>query len=239
MFRFGPVQIETENPKETAKFIEFMKRLEAAGFIEFQKFDNRGKPRYSLTLEAYERFREDQVVVVQPSRLRKSNRGLDRKVSIANELWVITTFDIYNGEPVHDTEVDIDCHVNTGELSLFQDNLSFKENNLNNINMKKFLISMALAAAALSVTSCQQNGKWEYKVVKVAGTEGSNGKFGGMQFSDPSGQLNKLGEEGWELVSSFTEESTVHPNFGNSEYVTGLQPNTRTEVVNFVLKRRK
>ena len=59
MFRFGPVQIETENPKETAKFIEFMKRLEAAGFIEFQKFDNRGKPRYSLTLEAYERFRED------------------------------------------------------------------------------------------------------------------------------------------------------------------------------------
>ncbi|PWB06987.1 DUF4177 domain-containing protein [Paramuribaculum intestinale] len=152
---------------------------------------------------------------------------------------MITTFDIYNGEPVHDTEVDIDCHVNTGELSLFQDNLSFKENNLNNINMKKFLISMALAAAALSVTSCQQNGKWEYKVVKVAGTEGSNGKFGGMQFSDPSGQLNKLGEEGWELVSSFTEESTVHPNFGNSEYVTGLQPNTRTEVVNFVLKRRK
>ena len=59
MFRFGPVQIETENPKETAKFIEFIKRLEAAGFIEFQKFDNRGKPRYSLTLEAYERFRED------------------------------------------------------------------------------------------------------------------------------------------------------------------------------------
>lgn len=59
MFRFGPVQVNTETPKEAAKYNEFVKRLEAVGFIEFQKFDSRGKPRYTLTLEAYERFRED------------------------------------------------------------------------------------------------------------------------------------------------------------------------------------
>lgn len=59
MFRFGTVQVTTENPKETAKFNEFVKRLEAVGFIEFQKFDSHGRPKYTLTLEAYERFRED------------------------------------------------------------------------------------------------------------------------------------------------------------------------------------
>ena len=105
--------------------------------------------------------------------------------------------------------------------------------------MKNFILALAVVIAAFSLSSCQGNGKWEYKIVKVAGSAGSNGNYGGMQFSDPSSQLNKLGEDGWEIVSTYTEVNTVHPNFGNAEYVTGLQPNTRTEVVNFVLKRRK
>lgn len=102
--------------------------------------------------------------------------------------------------------------------------------------MKKLFLACAVA---LTLVSCSDNAKWEYKVVKVAGTEGTNGNFGAMAFNDPSGQLNQLGEEGWEVVTSYTEENTVHPNFGNSEYVTGLQPNTRTAVINFVLKRKK
>lgn len=105
--------------------------------------------------------------------------------------------------------------------------------------MKKVVLSFAIAVTAISLTSCGGNSKWEYKVVKVAGTEGVSGKFDGMSFNDPTNQLNSLGEEGWEVVSTYTEEQTVHPNFGNSEYVTGLQPNTRTSVVNFVLKRKK
>jgi hypothetical protein len=31
---------------------------------------------------------------------------------------------------------------------------------------------------------------------------------------------------------------TAHPNFGNSEYVTGLQPNIRPQRVVLVLRRR-
>lgn len=101
--------------------------------------------------------------------------------------------------------------------------------------MKKVLIGIALFAS-MTMVSCSGN-KWEYKVVKIAGNDGGS-TYGAMSFSDPTGQLNKLGEEGWEVVSAYTEENTVHPNFGNAEYVTGLQPNTRTAVVNFVLKRK-
>jgi len=46
-----------------------------------------------------------------------------------------------------------------------------------------------------------------------------------------------MGEDGWELVNSYTETNTVHPNFGSSEYVTGIRENTRTSVLNFVFKR--
>ena len=42
-----------------------------------------------------------------------------------------------------------------------------------------------------------------------------------------------------ELVDVYTIEETVHPNFGNEEYVTGLRENTRTASINYVFKRRK
>jgi hypothetical protein len=101
--------------------------------------------------------------------------------------------------------------------------------------MKKIFVMCALA---LMLTSCGSS-KWEYKIVKIAGTEGNSGDFAALSFSDPTGKLNALGEDGWEVVSSYTEENTVHPNFGNAGYVTGIQPNTRTAVVNIVLKRKK
>lgn len=55
-FRFGIVQISTESPKETAKFNDFLKRLEAAGLIEFVKYTNQNMPEYKLTYKAYENF---------------------------------------------------------------------------------------------------------------------------------------------------------------------------------------
>ena len=103
---------------------------------------------------------------------------------------------------------------------------------------EKRIILFCLVALSMILASCDVNTKWEYKVVKIAGVEGFRGNFDGMSFNDPTGQLNNLGKEGWEVVTAYTEENTVHPNFGNSEYVTGLQPNTRTAVVNIILKRK-
>lgn len=98
--------------------------------------------------------------------------------------------------------------------------------------MKK---SLLIVAIGILLTSCG-NKKWEYKIVKVAGQETFD--YTPMTFDNQTGMLNNMGKEGWELVSVYTETNTAFPNFGNSEYVTGLRTNTRTAVINFVFKRR-
>ena len=88
--------------------------------------------------------------------------------------------------------------------------------------------------------SCNSN--WEYKVVKF---EANNFDRTGSEafYSDvnqPSDSLlNVYGSQGWELVNTYVEIETAHPNFGNDEYVTGLQPNVRNSNVVFIFKKRK
>ena len=102
--------------------------------------------------------------------------------------------------------------------------------------MKKVILVLCMIATLVSCGS--KNEQWEYKVVKVAGTDAEvMADFGTLVFADQASMLNKMGKEGWELVSTYTETGTSFPNFGNSEYVTGLRTNTRTVVVNFVFKR--
>ncbi len=55
-FRFGTLRVDTETPKETAKFNDFLKRLENAGLIEFVKLSRQNMPEYKLTYKAYEIF---------------------------------------------------------------------------------------------------------------------------------------------------------------------------------------
>ncbi|MGE5411137.1 MAG: DUF4177 domain-containing protein [Clostridiales bacterium] len=86
-------------------------------------------------------------------------------------------------------------------------------------------------------TSCKQN--WEYKIITVKGTETENSSFDPKKFDVTDESLNLFGKEGWELVDVFETTETVHPNFGNSEYVTGLQPNVRSSEINLVFKRKK
>jgi hypothetical protein len=50
-------------------------------------------------------------------------------------------------------------------------------------------------------------------------------------------KLNKLGKDGWELVSTFVEVETSHPNFGKEDYVTGIQPNVRPQRLVCIFKR--
>lgn len=101
--------------------------------------------------------------------------------------------------------------------------------------MKKFILGFCLIAMLASCGS--KNEQWEYKVVKVAGHDAEiAADFGTLVFADQTAMLNKMGKEGWELVSAYTETGTAFPNFGNFEYVTGIRDNTRTAVVNLFSK---
>lgn len=91
------------------------------------------------------------------------------------------------------------------------------------------------------IVGCQDNTKWEYKVYSIS-PEQSFERTGlqalkSTQITISENDLNKLGAEGWELSTSFLELETAHPNFGSSEYVTGLQPNVRPQRLVMIFKR--
>lgn len=103
--------------------------------------------------------------------------------------------------------------------------------------MRKLLLICCVMATAL-VSCGTKNQSWEYKVVKVAGKDAEvMADYGSLVYGDQTTMLNKMGNDGWELISTYTEVSTAFPNFGNSGYVTGIRENVRTSVINFVFKR--
>lgn len=96
--------------------------------------------------------------------------------------------------------------------------------------MRKALL---LTITILALTSCTKT--WEYKSVTLEGQ--SIAKYTTNILENPDSCLNVMAKDNWELVSTYTTVETVHPNFGNEEYVTGLQPNTRTNSVVLIFKR--
>jgi hypothetical protein len=100
--------------------------------------------------------------------------------------------------------------------------------------MKKLCFTALLSFVLLSCSD-----KWEYKMVSVKGKEQETAKFESNRFEVTDESLNMFGKDGWELVGIFEKTETVHPNFGNDQYVSGLQPNVRTAEINFVFKRKK
>lgn len=81
---------------------------------------------------------------------------------------------------------------------------------------------------------------WEYEVVKVENYWSRNDTYRAPEFiANQTDMLNRMGNEGWELVNVYTEIATAFPNFGKSDYVNGIRSNIRTTVVNFVFKRPK
>ncbi len=84
--------------------------------------------------------------------------------------------------------------------------------------------------------------KWEYTTLTLNNSGNSrigdgSEKYETIQFNQS--EVNRLGDDGWELVSSYLEMETAFVNFGNEKYVTGLQPNTRPQRLICIFKRRK
>ncbi|MFZ4400930.1 MAG: DUF4177 domain-containing protein [Bacteroidales bacterium] len=105
--------------------------------------------------------------------------------------------------------------------------------------MKKINFIIVLFGILL-LFGCQTNEKWEYKVLTVSNDgfdrTGSTA-MNATKISPTESEFNKLGIEGWELVTSYLELETAYPNFGNDSYVTGLQPNIRPQRAIFIFKR--
>lgn len=96
------------------------------------------------------------------------------------------------------------------------------------------LAGVALAAADRFIPSPPD--RWEYMSLPVAAT-GAFSDVGDADIAPDVSELDALGQAGWELVDVITEVETVHPNFGSSQYVTGLQPNTRADRAVLLFKR--
>lgn len=108
--------------------------------------------------------------------------------------------------------------------------------------MKRLIYVLLFVGLMSAMPSCKEKKepqKWEYKTYTYFGSESST-FWPRVYFpKEIEKQLDTLGSEGWELVSVVPMTETVHPNFGNEKYVTGLQPNTRTEHLTFYFKRPK
>lgn len=99
----------------------------------------------------------------------------------------------------------------------------------------------AAAVAAAWHESAVAPVRWEYRTVTIHADvsnrrEGDGaGAFGSVTPGDEA--LNVLGADGWELVTSYLEMETAWVNFGNSRYVTGLQPNVRPQRAVLLFRR--
>lgn len=78
--------------------------------------------------------------------------------------------------------------------------------------------------------------RYEYKAIAIPVEEGNKFSPNRFHFEVIGAALKEY--KGWELVSAVCETETVHPNFGRSDLVTGLQPNTRTGRIVLLFKRK-
>ena len=82
--------------------------------------------------------------------------------------------------------------------------------------------------------------KYEYKAVMIYGeaVDSKMDEFLPRKLDEFTLERTLNSDPEWELVDIITETETVHPNFGNDDYVAGIQPNVRTRSVILLLRRR-
>ena len=117
----------------------------------------------------------------------------------------------------------------------------------------KIIFHFLLALISIVFTSCQVGDvkSWEYKLVyydaeKITSEDKNYVKATTDFYSSVSSKsvipeesgLNKMGKDGWELVSSYLENETVYPNLlARGSGVAGLQTNVRPQRLVLIFKR--
>ncbi len=75
--------------------------------------------------------------------------------------------------------------------------------------MRKLLLICCVMATAL-VSCGTKNQSWEYKIVKVAGKDAEvMADYGSLVYGDQTTMLNKMGKDGWELISTYTDRMII------------------------------
>jgi hypothetical protein len=117
-----------------------------------------------------------------------------------------------------------------------------KQENMMTKSQGYILIGVLIVGFALLTWSIfKPQTKYEYKITSFLTESNDRTGEGAMKFATvklDEGQIALMGREGWELVGTFLEMETAYPNFGNSEYVTGLQPNIRPQRAILIFKRQ-
>lgn len=113
------------------------------------------------------------------------------------------------------------------------------------LNTAQGYILIALACVIIGLlawNTFKSKPKYTYKVINVQaqfnkGTA-TDADLNTTSVNLKDEELSLLGNDGWELVGTFLEVETTHPNYGKSEYVTGLQPNIRPQKAVLLFKKQ-
>ncbi len=104
------------------------------------------------------------------------------------------------------------------------------------------LFLVLVVAIIVLATSSSGDARWEYRYERdfqeTSLDRNGSDAFKQSMVSPSIAKINKLGEQGWELVSAYVENETAWPNFGKDEFVTGLQPNVRAQSLVMIFKRK-
>lgn len=90
-------------------------------------------------------------------------------------------------------------------------------------------------------SSFKRQPRFEYKVIEFMASSNERTGTGALAYSSVSiseAQLAEMGADGWELVDTMLEMETAYPNFGDTDYVTGIQPNIRPQRAILYFKRQ-
>jgi hypothetical protein len=106
------------------------------------------------------------------------------------------------------------------------------------------LMILLLGFGFLFFQTMKRPQEWEYETMEIlaaseafSGSSGNLAKLDTRTIPDISARLKAMGLLEWELIDSFLENETAHPNFGAENLVTGLQPNVRPRKLVLIFKR--